>query len=104
MKPTEGNSDASESELPEPPASEACLPPHPRVSKWYHLAQAKMAKHVKYAKPGMAVHLDVTKRASKLFCVGKKAKHLNFERNLPTRFDKVSYFKDLQETGQSHST
>jgi hypothetical protein len=94
MKPTEGNSDASESELPEPPASEACLPPHPRVSKWYHFAQAKMAKNVKYAKPGMAVHLDVTKRASKLFCVGKKAKHLHSERNLPTRFDKVSYIKD----------
>ncbi len=91
--PDDLDSDDDESE-PEPAhGAKACLPPHPRVGKWYHFTDNKLRNN-KTAKPGSAIHLDISKRATKLFSTGARAKHLYMERTFPLRFEKISSFKD----------
>jgi hypothetical protein len=98
-KPKDGHphKKSRDSESPEPPpepGAKACLPPHPRVRGWYDFTTEVIDRDNKNTKPGSAIHLEVSKKAGKLFSTGARAKHLSHERLFPLRFDKISSIGD----------
>jgi len=96
LSPDKRHDHRDDSEDPGPPpepGTKACLPPHSRVGRWYRFTQDQL-NTAKTSKPGTAVHLEVSKKAAKLFSTGSKHKYLIQERSFPGRFEKISSMTD----------
>jgi hypothetical protein len=81
-------------EHPPEPGAKACLPAHTRVKNWYEFTHEFINRDNKANKPGSAVHLEISKKAAKLFSTGSRSKHITQERVTPERFDKISNLSD----------
>ncbi len=93
-KPTTHSRHSESPEHPPEPGAKACLPAHTRVKNWYEFTHEFINRDNKANKPGSAVHLEISKKAVKLFSTGSRSKHITQERVVPERFDKISNLSD----------